>query len=355
MVMLTNIPGLEIPVITLLLLGLSIGVLSGFTGVGGGFFVTPALIVMGLPVTLAVGTSLFWVFFNSLAGFIIHRNQGNSDIKMGIYIALSSLIGVEVGIQLAFYMHTLGVQDVAILSVSIGLMTFIGAYTIIESLKRKDYLDQIGAERHLVSYLPTASANKLRAIQLPPLVHFNRSGVTVSLWIILILGFLIGVSTGFIGTGGGFIIVPALVYLMGIPAVLAVGTSTMPVILSSLYGGGRYLLSGNVVIPVALVILSTSIPGVIYGASVTKYVRGVTIRMVLGMTILIVSAGAILKLGWFVFDKALPLLQSLANIVTIGGMLFSMGSVVLLKSISKRYRMGKRIPLWSESLFQQHL
>jgi len=69
--MLTSIPGLEIPVITLLLLGFCIGVLSGFTGVGGGFLVTPALIVMGVPVTLAVGTSLFWVFFNSMAGAII--------------------------------------------------------------------------------------------------------------------------------------------------------------------------------------------------------------------------------------------------------------------------------------------
>lgn len=353
--MLTNIPGLELHVITLLLLGLSIGVLSGFTGVGGGFFVTPALIVMGLPVPLAVGTSLFWVFFNSLAGSIIHRNHGNSDIKLGIYIALPSLLGVEAGIQLALYMRTLGVQDVAILSVSIGLMTFIGVYTIIESLKRKDYLDQIGEERHLVSYSPTASARKLQGIQLPPLVHFNRSGITVSLWIILILDFLIGMSTGFVGTGGGFIVVPALVYLMGIPAVLAVGTSTMPVVLSSLYGAGRYLLSGDVVIVVALVILSTSIPGVLYGASVMKYVRGVAIRMVLGMTILIVSAGAILKLGWFVFDETLPILQSLANIVTIGGMLFSMVTVVLLKSVSRRYRMGKRIPLWSESLFQQHV
>ena len=309
---------------------------------------------MGVPVTLAVGTSLFWVFFNSMAGAIIHRNHGNSDIKLGIYIALPSLIGVEAGIQLALYMRSLGVQEVAILCVSIGLMTFIGAYTIIESLKRKDYLDQIGDERNVVSYLPTASARKLQGIQLPPLVHFNRSGITVSLWIILIMGFLIGVSTGFIGTGGGFIIVPALVYLMGIPAVLAVGTSTMPVVLSSLYGGGRYLLSGDVAIRIGLVILSTSIPGVIYGASVTKYVRGVAIRMVLGMTILIVSAGAILKLGWLVFDKTLPLLQSLAYIVTIGGMLFSMVTVVLLRFISRRYRMGKRIPLWSESLFQQH-
>ncbi len=319
---------------------------------GGGFIVTPALIVMGMPVNLAVGTSLFWVFFNSLMAAIIHRKHGNSDSKLGISIAIPSLIGVEAGIQLALYIHKLGVQDVAILSVSILLMIFIGAYTIIESLKRKAYLDQIGEERHLVSYQPTAFARKMRGIHIPPLVHFNRCGLTLSLWSILVLGFLIGVTTGFIGTGGGFIIMPGFVYLLGIPAVLAVGTSTVPIMLSSFYGGARYLLSGNVVIPIALVILSASLPGVFYGASVTKYVRGVTVRMVLGMTIMIVCAGSIFKLTWIVLDEEIPLLHIMANIITFGGMFLMLSSIVILNGIARKHKMGKRIPRWSESLFQ---
>jgi hypothetical protein len=350
--MITISSGLEIHIAELLLLGLSIGVLSGFTGVGGGFIVTPALIVIGIPVNLAVGTSLVWVFFNSLTGAIIHRNYGNSDIELGIVMALPSLMGVEAGIQLALYMHKVGVQDVAILSVSILLMIFIGSYTIIESLKRKAYLDQIGEERYLVSYQPTSFARRLKEIHIPPMVHFNRSGITISLWIILVLGFLVGVTTGFIGTGGGFIIMPAFVYLMGIPAVLAVGTSTVPIMVSSLYGGARYFLSGNVIIPIALVILSASLPGVFYGASVTKYVRGVTVRMVLGMTIMIVCGGSIFKLAWIILDEAIPLLHMLANIITYGGLFLVLSSIVILNRFSRQYKMGKRIPRWSESLFQ---
>jgi uncharacterized membrane protein YfcA len=78
---------------------LSVGVLGGFTGVGGGFVVTPALIILGVPADLAVGTSLFWVFLNSLAGSIIHRNRGNADVKLGICLALTALFGVEAGIR----------------------------------------------------------------------------------------------------------------------------------------------------------------------------------------------------------------------------------------------------------------
>lgn len=351
--MITIIPGLEISIITLLLLGFSVGVLSGFTGVGGGFVVTPALIVMGMPVNLAVGTSLFWIFLNSLAGAIIHRNLGNTDVKLGIYLALPSLFGVEAGVRLADRMHDMGVQDVAILSVSIVLMLFIGIYTLFESMQRKAHLDRSGDDPVLLSHQPVASARNLQGIKLPPMIHFKRSGVTISLWIILVLGFFIGVMTGLIGTGGGFIIVPAMTYLMGIPAMVAVGSSTVQVLLSSFYGGIRYLVSGSLVIPIALAILLTSIPGVIFGASVTKYVRGVTVRFVLGMAIVIVCIGSMLKLYWLVSAKTFPALQILANIVTFGGMVLLVVALIILKSLARRYKMGKQIPRQVESYFKR--
>jgi hypothetical protein len=348
----TSISNLEIPTVSLLLLGLSIGILSGFTGVGGGFFVTPALIVVGMPVNLAVGTSLFWVFINSLVGYFIHRNHGNSDFKLAGGIVLPALFGVEAGIQITHYLRNMGFQDVMILAVSILLMTFIGAYTMRESLRRINYLDKLGEEHHTVSYQPTALARELQAINIPPIFHFKRSGVSISLWIILLLGFIIGVMTGFIGTGGGVIIVPALVYLMGVPVALAVGNSALPVMLSSLYGSTRYLLSGDVVIPVALVILCASIPGVFYGASLIRHVRGVAIRMVLGITILLVCAGAAFKLVGLLVEKLHPIMHTIANVVTLFGMLFTVALVIIIKYISSRYRTGKPIPLWAKTLLQ---
>jgi uncharacterized protein len=347
-----HIPGVEINLAALLFLGLSVGVLSGFTGVGGGFIVTPALIVMGMPVELAVGTSLCWVFLNSIAGSIIHRNHGNADIKLGLFLALPSLLGVEVGAHLADRAHSAGVQDVAILSVSILLMVFIGSFTLAESIKRKNDLDRVDDAGSDGSRQPTMLARSLQAIKLPPFLHFERSGITVSAWVILLLGFLIGVITGFLGIGGGFVIVPALIYLLGIPSLLAVGTSTFQIVLSSLYGGLRYLLNGDVVIPIALAILSTSIPGVLLGASVTKFVRGVAVRTVLGITIVFVCIGSIFKLSWLLFDKTIGSLEVSANIAILAGMIFSVFMVLGLKLIARRYGMGKRVPHIFESLFQ---
>jgi uncharacterized membrane protein YfcA len=347
-----HIPGVEIHLAALLFLGLSVGVLSGFTGVGGGFIVTPALIVMGIPVELAVGTSLSWVFLNSIVGSIIHRNNGNADIKLGLGMALPSLLGVEAGARLADRAHNAGVQDVAILSVSILLMVFIGSFTLAESIKRKNDLDQLGEAGSYVSRPRALLARRLQAIKLPPFLHFERSEITVSVWIILFMGFLIGVITGFLGIGGGFVIVPALVYLLGISSLMAVGTSTFQIVLSSLYGGMRYFLNGNIVIPIALAILSTSIPGALLGASVTKIVHGVTVRIVLGITIVFVCIGSIFKLSWLLLDKAIGFLEVSANLAILAGMIFSVFMVLGLKLIARRYGMGKRVPRILESLFQ---
>lgn len=350
--MILILPELQIPILVLLLLGLSIGVLSGFTGVGGGFIVTPALIVLGMPVELAVGTSLVWVFLNSLVGSIVHRKHGNADIKLALYMALPSLLGVEAGVQLAGSARRAGFQDVAILSVSILLMIFIGIYTLIESIKRKADLDRKPEDRLPDSSQSTALANRLQAIRLPPLVKFKRAGVKLSIWIVLLLGFLIGVVTGFLGVGGGFVIVPAMIYLLGIPSVLAVGTSTIQIVLSSFYGGARYVLIGDVSLPVALVLLSASLLGVLFGASVTKCVRGVTVRLVLGLSIVIVCAGSIFKLAWFVFGSSVPALQILATIITFGGMLLSTIAVVVLNWTVQRIKKGKRVPRSFESLLK---
>jgi uncharacterized membrane protein YfcA len=346
-----HIPGVEISLAALLFLGLSVGVLSGFTGVGGGFIVTPVLIVMGMPVELAVGTSLCWVFLNSIAGSIIHRNHGNSDMKLGFVMALPSILGVEVGVRLADLARSAEVQDVAILSVSILLMVFIGAYTLAESLSRKKDLDRIGKARSDGSHQPTLLARRFVAIKLPPVLQFKRSGLSISAWAIFFLGFILGVITGFLGIGGGFVIVPALVYLLGLSSLLAVGTSTFQIVLSSFYGGLRYFLNGDVVIPVALAILSTSIPGVILGASVTKFVRGVAVRIVLGIMIVIVCIGSIFKLSWLISDKTISSLEFMANIIILAGMLFLVVVVLSLKWIARRYRMRKRIPRIFEALF----
>jgi uncharacterized protein len=352
--MITIYPGLEIHLITLLLLGISVGVLSGFTGAGGGFIVTPALIVMGFPAELAVGTSLFWAFLNSLVGLLTHRSFGHTDLKLGISITIPSLLGVEAGALLAISLRSMGLQDIAILSVSIFLMIIVGSYTLFESINRKADLDQMGDDLRKVPFHQTALARKMQAIKVPPLVFFKQSRVTVSIWIILVLGFIIGVTVGFTGTGAGFITVPALIYMIGIPAPVAIGSNLLQVVLSYSYGSMRYLFTGNVEIPVALAVLSTSIFGVIYGASATKYVRGVAVRLVLGTTIAIVCAGSMLKLLWLILNQNFHWLDGMANIIIFAGMGVVMLLVVILNIIARQYANGKQIPQQFESLCQDN-
>jgi uncharacterized membrane protein YfcA len=352
--MITIIHGLEIHIITLLLLGLSVGVISGFTGVGGGFIVTPALIVMGLPAELAVGTSLFWAFLNALVGLITHRNYGNTDIKLGIAMAIPSLLGVEAGVRLTKNLRCAGLQDLAILSVSIILMILVGSYTLIESIRRKAFLDQLDGDRQMVPFQLTVLAKKFQTLRIPPMVVFKRSKITISIWIILALGFIIGMTVGLTGTGAGFITVPALIYLIGIPAPIAVGSNLLQVLLSYSYGSLRYFATGNIGIPVALAILSTSLFGVIYGASVTRYVRGVTVRLVLGITITIVCSGSVFKLLGLVFTKNFQWLGILANIIIFTGMGLVMLLVFALNVLARRYIAGKRIPRQLESLCQDN-
>jgi uncharacterized membrane protein YfcA len=347
-----HLSGFDLNIIPLLLLGLSVGVLSGFTGVGGGFVVTPALIILDVPAGLAGGTSLFWVFLNSLAGLLIHRNHGNMDIKLGIALSIPALCGVEVGVRLANHMRAAGMQEVAILFVSILLMSLISTYTLTESLNRKAGLNQVKDGEDLHPLPPSQLAQKLQAIHIPPRVRFARSGMVISIWILMLLGFLIGIFTGFLGVGGGFIIVPTLTYVVGIPAVLAVGSSTISVVISSFYGGGRYLLSGDVVIPLALMLLSTSIPGMLFAASVTRHVRGVAIRLVFGMATLIVCMGSIFKLIGLLLNRTIPVLQTLASLVTFTGILLPVAIVILLKWGGRRHEKKKPIPKAFISFFR---
>jgi hypothetical protein len=231
-------------------------------------------------------------------------------------------------------------------------MVFIGVYTLVESLKRKTAIDQTEEGKELTFHQTTMLAHRLQAVNLPPRVKFPRSGLTISIWIILALGFLIGIITGFVGVGGGFMIVPALTYVVGAPVILAVGSSTVHVVISSFYGGGRYLLSGDVAIPIALVLLSTSLPGVLFGASATRHARGVAIKLVLGLIITIVCMGSIIKLTWFLFAKAVPFLEISANIVTFTGITLSVLIVTLLQWGAGRREKGKPIPGALTSLFR---
>jgi uncharacterized membrane protein YfcA len=344
-------PGVEINLFLLILVGLGAGILSGFTGVGGAFVITPALIVLGFPASFAVGTSLTWVLGNSVIGAFRHGRLGNVDMKLGLVLLVAAIGGVEVGVRILNGARASGLADEAVLSISIFILLVVGIYTLAESIMKKRKLDKMLARKEeLPPDMRAASlSRKFQGINLPPRLHFVGSGVTMSLWILVAIGFFIGLLSGIIGVGGGIIMVPSLVYLVGLSSFMAVGTSLFQIIFSAAYGSIRHTISGNVIIFAAFIMVLASSIGVQFGASVTRYVRGISVRMVLGISALLFAAGAVLKLS-SVLREGAAWLETGSLAVTFGGLGLTLLMIIALFITALRYHRGRRIPAWAESL-----
>ena len=346
------LPGVDINIYLLIFVGLGAGILSGFAGVGGAFVVTPALIILGFPAELAVGTSLTWVAGNSIVGAIRHRKLGNVDMKLGLVILVAAMGGMEVGVRILNRTRDTGVADEAVLSIAICMLLIIGSYTMFESIRRKRELDVIlreGGEAPPAMSAPSFS-KRLQGIYLPPMLSFARSGITISLWILLAIGFFIGMLAGIIGVGGGFIMVPALVYVVGLPSFMAVGTDLFQIIFSASYGCIRHSMSGNVVIFAAFIMVAASSIGVQFGAAATRYVRGVSLRIMLGISLLLFAVGTILKLVGVLAGEGAAWAEAASMAVTFGALGLIVVMIVALFIMALRYRRGYQIPGWLESL-----
>ena len=352
MIMFLMISGVEINILFLAFLGLSVGVVSGFIGVGGGFLMTPALIILGFPGNFAVGTSLAWITGIALMGTLRHRQLGNLDMKLGIWMILSTMCGIEGGVRILNRVKYMGLADQAVLSTAIVILLIVGAYTLWEAHRRKAQLDEMARRKEKLPpamRLPPIS-QRLQRINIPPMIHSAKSKLTISLWIILGIGFVTGVLAGFIGVGGGFIMVPSLVYLVGLPSFMAVGTDMFQVIFSAAFGCMRHTMSGNVIIFAALILVVSSCPGVQLGVLITRYVRGVSMRYILAVSILLSVLGSILKLLDILLELPGTWLQTGSIIIIFGGMGLVVAMITGLFIMAIRYKNNKHIPIWMESL-----
>ena len=339
-------------IVLLVFLGLSIGIVSGFIGVGGGFLMTPALIILGFPGNFAVGTSLAWITGSALMGALRHRQLGNLDMKLGIWMILGTMCGIEGGVRILNRIKCVGFADQAVLSTSIAILLIIGTYTLREAGRRKAQLDDMARRKEKLPPAMRLSplSQRLQRVHIPPMIHFTKSRLTISLWMILGIGFVTGVLAGFIGVGGGFIMVPSLVYLVGLPSFMAVGTDMFQIIFSAGFGCMRHTMSGNVIIFTAFILVASSCPGVQVGVLITRYVRGVSMRYILAVSILLCVLGSILKLLDIVLELPGTWLQTGSIIVTFGGMGLVVAMITGLSIMAIRYKNDKHIPIWAESL-----
>ncbi|MFC2016995.1 sulfite exporter TauE/SafE family protein [Chloroflexota bacterium] len=344
--------GIDINVFLLIFIGLGAGILSGFVGVGGAFVVTPALIILGFPANFAVGTSLTWVMGNSIIGAFRHRKLGNVDIKLGVVTLVAAMSGMEVGVRILNWTRNIGLADEVVLSISICMLFIVGVYTLLECTRRKRQLDKMIAETERLppDMQGTLLSQGLQSINIPPMLHFAKAGVTISLWIILAVGFFVGMLAGVIGVGGGFIMVPSLVYLIGLSSFMAVGTDLFQIIFSAAYGCIRHSMSGNVIIFAAFIMILASCIGVQFGTSVTRYVRGLSARYILGISLLICAMGAILKLIDILLEETITWLAIGSVAIVFGGIGLMVIMILALYIMALRYHRGQHIPSWVESL-----
>jgi len=344
--------GVDVSILLLVFIGFAVGILSGFIGVGGGYLMTPALIILGLPANIAVGTSMAWIVCNSIVGTMRHRQLGNIDIKLGLVMIAGTICGVEVGVRLLNLIKNTGFADAIILSVLIIMLIAIGIPTFREVRERKAHLDKIlrSQDKPPPAKRSSSIGRRLQGLNTPPVIRFDKSRLTISLWLILAIGFVTGILAGFVGVGGGFIILPSLIYLIGLPSFMAVGTGLFQIIFSASFGCIRHTMSGNVIISIAFLMLLGSSVGTQLGALITQYVRGISMRYVLVISILLCVTGSILKLIDLLLPAPAPWLQEGALAITFGGMGLVVIMIAGLFIMAIRYRQGLPVPAWVVSL-----
>jgi uncharacterized membrane protein YfcA len=278
------ISGAHISPIYLGIVGFVIGILGGFFGVGGSFIAGPALRAVGLDWNFAVGTDLAHIVGKSVVAVRQHRAFGNVDLKLGLIMAVGTIAGAEVGAQLIQILKRAGNVNVVVSIVSIAVYVSIStfmvweSYKTLKSAKGKSQAASKGSKQDHSAFGHVAL--RIQRLKIWPMVELPVSGVkAVSLWIILAVAFVGGLFSGFLGGGAGYIRMPSMVYVLGIPTHLAVGTDLFEIIISASYGTFSHALKGNVDILIALVMHTGAAVGAQIGAIATQYFTGPKIRL----------------------------------------------------------------------------
>src|SRR4051812_2160918 len=273
------ISGAHISPIYLGIVGFIIGILGGFFGVGGSFIAGPALRAVGLHWNFAVGTDLAHIVGKSIVAARRHRALGNVDLKLGCLMALGTIGGAEVGAQLIQILKRQGHVDFVVSLVSIIVYVGISVFMIWEARKTLRQHGNKKTKRKDVSAFQPMT-RRIQRLKLWPMVSLPTSGVkSISLWVILLVSFVGGLFSGFLGGGAGYIRMPSMVYVLGIPTHLAVGTDLFEIIISASYGTFTHAIKGNVDILIALVMHTGAAIGAQIGAISTQYFAGPKIRL----------------------------------------------------------------------------
>lgn len=273
---------MTVPVEAILALGTVVGFLSSVFGVGGGFLATPFLIFLGVPPSIAVGTQANQLVASSVSGSLTHWSRGNVDIKLGLVMLGGSVIGSIIGIGLFKLLQHLGQIDAAINILYVVFLGIIGAMMFIESiyaLLKRQTADK-GRSKFWIRMGET----------LPYPVHFPKSKLYISALLPAGIGFLGGVLVSIMGIGGGFFIVPAMIYILGMPTLMVAGTSLFQIMFTTAFATIMHAVANHTVdLVLAVLLIAGGVAGAQIGVRAGKYIRGAPARLLLASMLILVA------------------------------------------------------------------
>ncbi len=281
-----TVNGLEV-----ILLGLLVGFLSGLFGVGGGFLMTPMLnIIFGIPMNVAVGSDLTQITATASSGAIAHRRMGNVEVRLALLILAGSVFGVQVGVQLVNILKTRGLSDLIIKEIYVVMLSIVSFILIAEGWKARGNARKAIANggEHVRDKIEFGLGTRIQNIKFMSM-HLHKAEVSIPVFIPPLIGFVVGLLAGIMGVGGGFIMIPSLIYILGIPTLVAIGTDLFQMVITAASGSIGHALSGNVDLYLVLLILAGSTIGAQLGAKASRKVSGEKLRLIFGFMVLAVA------------------------------------------------------------------
>lgn len=321
----------------LFIVGFIGGLVSGFIGSGGAFVLTPGMMSLGVPGTVAVASNMCHKFPKALVGSIKRYKYGQVDIKLGLYLAAFAGIGVQIGIKIQNYVLNLWGPAGSDLYVSVS---FVAVLVVVGGIVMRDALasaKSCGAEQ------TCSLALRLQKIELWPMMTFKKANLRISMWFLLPVGLATGLLAATIAVGG-FVGVPGMIYILGASSLVASATELVIAFVMGLAGSVNWAMQGMVDIRLTLIILAGSLLGVQLGAIGTTFVKEHMIKIVMGTIMLIVALSRgfampkyLAKLG--LMDVSEPTI-ALLDKVSFGFMVVSLvvGAVIILGSMFKAKR-----------------
>jgi uncharacterized membrane protein YfcA len=288
--MMIYLPIAEVSVNALLLLGLggAVGVLSGMFGVGGGFLMTPLLFFIGIPPAVAVATEANQIVASSFSGVLAHLRRKTVDLRMGTVLLIGGLVGAAFGVMLFNHLKSLGQVDLLVRLCYVVFLGIIGALMFVESLN---------ALRKARKGAPPRRKSRTWVHALPFKMRFRTSGLYISVIPPLLVGVAVGVLAAIMGVGGGFIMVPAMIYILGMPTKVVIGTSLFQIIFVTGFTTLLHATTNYTVdVVLAVLLLIGGVIGAQFGAMLGTKLKAEQLRILLAIMVLAVCGKLALDL-----------------------------------------------------------